>query len=67
MNDLIYILSGIFIFLSFQLVIKTVKRHKKQPVNIWEEPIPPQNQNWQGKIPTIQPQVAPPPHMFRQN
>tara|TARA_B100000131_G_scaffold61705_1_gene57714 strand:- start:390 stop:593 length:204 start_codon:yes stop_codon:yes gene_type:complete len=67
MNDLIYILSGILIFLSLQLVIRTVKRRKKQPVNIWEEPIPSQNKNWEGEISIIQPKVAPPPHLFRHN
>ena len=66
MNNIIYILSGILILLSLQLIIRTVKKQKKKPVNIWEDPIPPQNENWQGTLSTIQPKVAPPSHMFRQ-
>ena len=65
MNNIIYILSGILVLLSLQLMIRTVKRQKKQPVNIWETAIPQQNKNWQ-RATTLQPQVAPPPYMFRQ-
>lgn len=66
MNNFIYILSIILIILSLHLLIRTLKRQKKKPINIWEDPIPPQNQNWQGNIPSLQPKVAPPPHLFRQ-
>jgi len=63
MNNIIYILSGILVLLSLQLIIRTVKRQKKEPVNIWETPIPQQNKNWHGKATTLQ---APPSYMFRQ-
>ncbi|RAH14046.1 MAG: hypothetical protein CMB56_006350 [Methanobacteriota archaeon] len=64
MNNLIYVLSLVLILLSLHLTIRTLKRQKKKPVNIWDTSIPIQNQNWQGTISTIQPKAAPPPHMF---
>lgn len=65
MNTIIYILSGILILLSLQLVIRTVIRKKSQPENIWGDPPKFPKKKHKSKKLTY-PKTAPPTYLFRQ-
>ncbi|MBK30232.1 MAG: hypothetical protein CMB49_05945 [Euryarchaeota archaeon] len=68
MNNVIYVLSGILIVLSLQLVIRTLRKRKYRSENIWHVPSLPsksRRSKRKARMPA-QPQVPPPAYMFRQ-
>ena len=65
MNLAVYILTGLIVFLSTILVIKSVRRRRNITENIWEVANTETRQRV-GQMQTVQPHAPPPPHVFRQ-
>ena len=66
MNNIIYILSGILILLSLQLVKNTIKNKKKKE-NIWGEPPTFSIKKQKKRKRQNHPNTIPPTYLFRQH